>query len=234
MACSSARARASASFGPLDGAIVSIKDLYDVAGEVTRAGSRVLADEGLVAVADAPVVKRLRAAGAVIVAKTNMSEFAFSGVGINPHYGTPRNPYDRATGRLPGGSSSGGASSRAITSPAGTADTMGALAEVALSPARLREVVAGMAQFAGEPVASLVTTDGVRVQLRSGGWGLIRASSNKPELVVVCESPVSEANRNAIFADIKQRFADEGADVKTGGVVPRREFQVFTMANAAS
>ena len=95
------------SLGPLDGAIVSIKDLYDVAGEVTRAGSRVLAEEGLVATADAPVVKRLRAAGAVIVAKTNMSEFAFSGVGANPHFGTPGNPFDRA--RVPGGSTSGGA-----------------------------------------------------------------------------------------------------------------------------
>ncbi len=102
-----ARAKAGKPLGPLDGSIVSIKDLYDVAGEVTRAGSRVLADEGLVAVADAPVVKRLRAAGAVIVAKTNMSEFAFSGVGANPHFGTPGNPFDRA--RAPGGSTSGGA-----------------------------------------------------------------------------------------------------------------------------
>ena len=102
-----ARAKAGKPLGPLDGAIVSIKDLYDVAGEVTRAGSRVLADEGLVAAADAPVVQRLRAAGAVIVAKTNMSEFAFSGVGANPHFGTPGNPFDRA--RVPGGSTSGGA-----------------------------------------------------------------------------------------------------------------------------
>ena len=102
-----ARAKAGKPIGPLDGAIVSIKDLYDVAGEVTRAGSRVLADEGLVAAADAPVVKRLREAGAVIVAKTNMSEFAFSGVGANPHFGTPGNPFDRA--RVPGGSTSGGA-----------------------------------------------------------------------------------------------------------------------------
>ena len=102
-----ARAKAGKPIGPLDGAIVSIKDLYDVAGEVTRAGSRVLADEGLVAAADAPVVKRLREAGAVIVAKTNMSEFAFSGVGANPHFGTPGNPFDRT--RVPGGSTSGGA-----------------------------------------------------------------------------------------------------------------------------
>jgi len=102
-----ARAKASKPLGPLDGMIVSVKDLYDVAGEVTRAGSRVLADEGLVATADAPVVKRLRDAGAVIVAKTNMSEFAFSGVGANPHFGTPGNPFDRT--RVPGGSTSGGA-----------------------------------------------------------------------------------------------------------------------------
>lgn len=100
-----ARTAAGVSLGPLDGVIVTIKDLFDVAGEVTRAGSKVLADEGKVAAADAPVVQRLRAAGAVIVAKTNMSEFAFTGVGSNPHYGTPGNPADRA--RVPGGSSAG-------------------------------------------------------------------------------------------------------------------------------
>ncbi len=102
-----ARARAGISVGPLDGTIVSIKDLFDVAGEVTRAGSKVLAEEGGPAAQDAPVVRRLRAGGAVIVAKNNMTEFAFSGVGANPHYGTPGNPADRA--RIPGGSSSGGA-----------------------------------------------------------------------------------------------------------------------------
>ncbi len=101
-----ARASDGTSLGPLDGAIVSIKDLFDVAGEPTRAGSKILADAPP-AVADAPVVQRLRAAGAVIIAKTNMVEFAFSGIGINPHYGTPGNPFDRA--RVPGGSTSGGA-----------------------------------------------------------------------------------------------------------------------------
>jgi aspartyl-tRNA(Asn)/glutamyl-tRNA(Gln) amidotransferase subunit A len=102
-----ARARTGVSLGPLDGKIVSLKDLFDVAGEVTRAGSKVLADEGKPATADAPIVQRLRAAGAVIIAKTNMSEFAFTGIGINPHYGTPGNPAD--TARVPGGSSSGAA-----------------------------------------------------------------------------------------------------------------------------
>jgi aspartyl-tRNA(Asn)/glutamyl-tRNA(Gln) amidotransferase subunit A len=101
-----ARERAGLSLGPLDGTIVSIKDLFDVAGEPTRAGSKVLADAPP-ALADAPVVRRLRAAGSVIVAKTNMPEFAFSIFGANPHYGTPGNPADRA--RVPGGSSSGAA-----------------------------------------------------------------------------------------------------------------------------
>ena len=102
---SDARARAGISLGPLDGAIVTIKDLFDVAGEPTRAGSTVLANAPP-ATADAPVVHRLRSAGAVIVAKTNMVEFAFGG-GLNRHYGTPGNPADRT--RIPGGSSSGAA-----------------------------------------------------------------------------------------------------------------------------
>src|SRR6476660_7361996 len=101
-----ARARAGLSLGPLDGAIVSIKDLFDVAGEPTRAGSKILANAPP-ASADAVVVRRLRAAGSVIVATTNMVEFAFSILGLNPHYGTPGNPADRT--RVPGGSSSGAA-----------------------------------------------------------------------------------------------------------------------------
>jgi aspartyl-tRNA(Asn)/glutamyl-tRNA(Gln) amidotransferase subunit A len=102
-----ARASAGRGLGPLDGAVITIKDLFDVAGEVTRAGSAMLAKRGKPATADAPAIARLREAGAVIVAKTNMTEFAFSGVGANPHFGTPGNPADRR--RIPGGSSSGGA-----------------------------------------------------------------------------------------------------------------------------
>ena len=102
-----ARAKAGVSLGPVDGTIVSIKDLFDVAGEVTRVGSKVFAEEGKPAAADAPVVRRLRAGGAIIVAKTNMSEFAYTGIGANPHFGTPGNPADRK--RVPGGSSSGAA-----------------------------------------------------------------------------------------------------------------------------
>ena len=93
---------------PLAGIPVSVKDLFDVAGDITRAGSKALADSAP-ASRDALVVRRLRQAGAVIVGRTNMVEFAFSGLGLNPHYGTPKNPWDRATGRIPGGSSSGAA-----------------------------------------------------------------------------------------------------------------------------
>lgn len=94
--------------GGLSGLPVSIKDLLDVAGETTMAGSVVLSEQEAAA-QDAPVVARLRQAGAAIVGKTNMTEFAFSGVGLNPHYGTPVNPVDKLVARIPGGSSSGAA-----------------------------------------------------------------------------------------------------------------------------
>ena len=92
--------------GPLAGIPISIKDLFDVAGEPTTAGSVALRDAAP-ARHDAPIVARLRRAGAVIVGKTNMTEFAYSAVVINPHFGTPGNPHDRAC--IPGGSSSGAA-----------------------------------------------------------------------------------------------------------------------------
>ena len=92
----------------LEGLPISIKDLFDVAGETTLAGS-VVRQGARVATADAEVVRRLQAAGAIIIGRTNMTEFAYSGLGLNPHYGTPLNPWDRATGRIPGGSSSGAA-----------------------------------------------------------------------------------------------------------------------------
>jgi aspartyl-tRNA(Asn)/glutamyl-tRNA(Gln) amidotransferase subunit A len=93
---------------PLAGLAVSIKDLYDIAEQPTPAGSKVLADAPP-ATHDSPAVARLRAAGAALIGRTNMSEFAFSGVGLNPHYGTPANPADAKTPRIPGGSSSGAA-----------------------------------------------------------------------------------------------------------------------------
>ncbi|MEO8102971.1 MAG: amidase [Betaproteobacteria bacterium] len=112
-ALASARASDTARAGgqvpsPLAGIPISIKDLFDIGGEVTRAGSIVLADAAP-ATADAPAIARLKAAGAIVIGRTNMTEFAYGANGMNQHYGTPRNPWDRATGRIPGGSTSGGA-----------------------------------------------------------------------------------------------------------------------------
>ena len=87
---------------------ISIKDLFDVAGQRTRAGS-VCLNGAAPAERTAPAIERLVGAGFVVVGRTNMTEFAYSGVGLNPHYGTPRNPFDRVRGRIPGGSSSGAA-----------------------------------------------------------------------------------------------------------------------------
>jgi aspartyl-tRNA(Asn)/glutamyl-tRNA(Gln) amidotransferase subunit A len=100
------RAERGTSLGPLDGHVVSVKNLFDLAGQVTTPGSAILRDRP-VAQRDATAVARLRAAGAVILGKTHMTEFAFSGVGLNPHDGNPGNPRNRS--RIPGGSSSGAA-----------------------------------------------------------------------------------------------------------------------------
>lgn len=91
---------------PLAGIPFSSKDLFDLAGELTRAGSKVL-NGAAPATSDAVAIARLKAQGMIVIGRTNMTEFAYSGVGLNPHYGTPRSPFDRATGRIPGGSSSG-------------------------------------------------------------------------------------------------------------------------------
>jgi aspartyl-tRNA(Asn)/glutamyl-tRNA(Gln) amidotransferase subunit A len=87
---------------------VSVKDLFDIKGQVTRAGSRALEDSAP-AEADAPVVARLRRAGFIVIGRTNMTEFAYSGIGINPHFGTPKSAWRRDVGHVPGGSSSGAA-----------------------------------------------------------------------------------------------------------------------------
>jgi len=93
---------------PFAGIPISIKDLFDIKGQVTRAGSRAL-DDSPPAEADAPAVARLRRAGFVVIGRTNMTEFAYSGIGINPHYGTPKGAWRRGVGHVPGGSSSGAA-----------------------------------------------------------------------------------------------------------------------------
>src|SRR6201994_747905 len=100
--------KAKAAPSPYAGIPVSIKDLFDIKGQVTRAGSRALEDSAP-ADKDATVVARLRRAGFAVIGRTNMTEFAYSGIGINPHYGTPKSAWHRDVGHVPGGSSSGAA-----------------------------------------------------------------------------------------------------------------------------
>jgi aspartyl-tRNA(Asn)/glutamyl-tRNA(Gln) amidotransferase subunit A len=130
---------------------VSIKDLFDIAGDVTTAGSTVLR-EAAPARRDAPVVARLRAAGFIPIGRTNMTEFAFSGLGINPHYDTPRNPYDRQGGRIPGGSSSGAA----VSVTDGMA--LGALGTDTGGSCRIPAALCGIVGF--KPTAHRVPTQG--------------------------------------------------------------------------
>lgn len=99
---------ASINLSPFSGIPISVKDLFDIAGEITTAGSHVL-DENRPAPHDAPAISNLKQAGFIVIGRTNMTEFAYSGLGINAHYGTPPSPYDRKTRRIPGGSSSGAA-----------------------------------------------------------------------------------------------------------------------------
>ncbi|GBH26204.1 amidase [Burkholderia vietnamiensis] len=139
---------------PLAGIPVSVKDLFDVAGQVTRAGSRVL-DGAPPAQADAVAVARLRRAGAVLVGRTNMSEFAFSGLGLTPHFGTPRSPYRRdvpGDARIAGGSSSGAAASVAdgMAAVALGTDTGGSI--------RIPAALCGLTGF--KPTASRIPTGG--------------------------------------------------------------------------
>jgi len=144
------RARGGAS-SPFAGVPVSVKDLFDIAGDVTTAGSVVLKDASP-AETDAPAVARLRAAGFIPIGRTNMTEFAFSGLGINPHHGTPSNAYDRKAGRIPGGSSSGAAVS--ITD--GMA--LGALGTDTGGSCRIPAALCGIVGF--KPTAHRVPTAG--------------------------------------------------------------------------
>jgi aspartyl-tRNA(Asn)/glutamyl-tRNA(Gln) amidotransferase subunit A len=142
---------AGVALSPLAGIPISVKDLFDIAGQPTTAGSALLRD-GAKAARDAPAIARLRAAGAVIVGRTNMTEFAYSGLGLNPHYGTPKNPWDRATGRIPGGSSSGAAISvtDGMAAAAIGSDTGGSI--------RIPSSLCGLAGF--KPTARRVPTEG--------------------------------------------------------------------------
>jgi len=144
--------RGGAKLPALAGIPISIKDLFDEAGFTTLGGSKVLVGKPA-ATRDSTVVERLKNARAVIIGRTNLVEFAYSGLGLNPHYGTPKNPFDRATGRIPGGSSSGAAISVTDGMAAGAigSDTGGSI--------RIPAALNGLVGF--KPTAQRVPLDGV-------------------------------------------------------------------------
>ncbi|MCK8785037.1 amidase [Roseomonas sp. NAR14] len=143
---------AGAAPSPWAGIPISVKDLFDVAGQRTRAGSVAL-DDAPPAAATAPAVLRVQRAGFVVLGRTNMVEFAFSGLGVNPHHGTPLSPWDRATGRLPGGSSSGAAV--AVAEGMG----LGALGTDTGGSCRIPAALCGIVGF--KPTAARVPQQGV-------------------------------------------------------------------------
>jgi aspartyl-tRNA(Asn)/glutamyl-tRNA(Gln) amidotransferase subunit A len=147
-----ARRRSGEQLPTLAGIPISIKDLFDEAGVVTLGGSKVMVGTAPAA-RDSTVVERLRNAGAVIVGRTNLTEFAYSGLGINPHYGTPKNAFDRAAARIPGGSSSGAA----ISVTDGMA--VGAIGTDTGGSVRIPAALNGLVGF--KPTARRVPLDGV-------------------------------------------------------------------------
>ena len=165
---------------------LSIKDLYDVAGEVTRAGSTVLADAAP-ATADSEVVARLKRAGFILIGRANMTEFAFSGLGMNPHYGNPRSPFERDIngGRVAGGSSSGSAVSvsdgmAAVTIGSDTGGSTRAPAAycgiVGLKPTTTRMPGAGIYPLstsfdAAGPMSNSVECAAIMDSIMAGGTG---------------------------------------------------------------
>ncbi|MFQ5783498.1 MAG: amidase family protein [Alphaproteobacteria bacterium] len=196
-----ARARAGAGLrrGPLDGVPVSWKDLFDTAGVATTAATPLLADR--VPERDCAVLARATRAGLVCLGKTNLTEFAFSGLAINPHYGTPANPFDGDVARVPGGSSAGAAVAvaRGLAAAAVGTDTGGSV-----------RIPAGWNGLVGlKTSAGLLPLDGV-IPLA-------------PSLDTVGPLSRDVADANALFAVLARRPAADLAGARLAGariVVP--------------
>jgi aspartyl-tRNA(Asn)/glutamyl-tRNA(Gln) amidotransferase subunit A len=194
---------------PYAGIPVTVKDLFDVRGQVTRAGSVVL-DRGP-ASRDAAAVAAWRRAGLILIGRTNMTEFAYSGLGINPHFGTPANPWDRGRGRIPGGSSSGAA--------VAVADGMafGALGSDTGGSCRIPAALCGLVGY--KPTQDLVSREGmVPLSTSLDAAGVIAADvAGCAELVGLARGAVSAAptpvDRPPRLAVLRDYFL-EGADAE--------------------
>lgn len=215
---------------PLAGIPFTIKDLFDEQGHVTTAGSRAL-DDTAPAAADAPAVERLRRAGLVIIGRTVMTEFAYSGLGLNPHHGTPLSPWDRETGRIPGGSTSGGAVSVADGMAAATlgTDTGGSCRIPAafcgitgFKPTQSRVPLTGATPLSHSldsigPLARTVDCCARLDDILAGGTG--RSESARDPRTMTFLAPTNyvldgmDATVAAAFADARQRLADAGVRI---------------------
>lgn len=219
------RGRAPSRFAGLP---VSVKDLFDLAGEVTTAGSKVL-QGAAAASADALAIARLKAQGFIVMGRTNMTEFAYSGVGLNPHYGTPSSPFDRKTGRIPGGSSSGAGVSVAdgmVNLGIGT-DTGGSCRIPAsycgvtgYKPSHGRVPLTGTYPLSSSfdsigPLANSVACCATADALMAGDWdGLVPERSIKGLRLAVLQDLVRDGLQpevEAAFAGALKRFEAAGA-----------------------
>jgi aspartyl-tRNA(Asn)/glutamyl-tRNA(Gln) amidotransferase subunit A len=201
-----ALARLGADRPALHGIVLSVKACIDVAGWVSHAGSRVLADEPP-ATRDAPVVAALRKAGAIVLSQTNMTEFAYSGLGLNPHYGTPLSPRYPDEGRIAGGSSSGGA----VTVAVGAVDV--ALGTDTSGSARIPAAFCGIAGF--KPSRGRYSVDGiVPLSPTLDVPGQMARTASRCRLIdqalTGCSAPIPPDLRGARFA-VPRRFVVENA-----------------------
>ncbi|SHE81071.1 aspartyl-tRNA(Asn)/glutamyl-tRNA(Gln) amidotransferase subunit A [Marinomonas polaris DSM 16579] len=222
--------------GPLNGAIVSIKDLFQVQGYKTQAGSVFINQQ--LAKQDAAAVALLRAAGASFLGHTNMTELAYSGLGLNPHYGTPDNPIK--AGRITGGSTSGGAASIAlgIADAALGTDTGGSL--------RIPAAFCGLTGF--KPSQQTVSRKGclpLSDSLDSVGpiaktveecellWRVLSGVASSADTTKSTDSsPLSQLKivvpsnfgMNDLDALVEEGFAEKLAQLEAAGVVVERRF----------
>ncbi len=222
--------RAGVDTGPLQGVPIAVKDLLDMEGEVSAAGSRVLLERAP-AEDDAPVVARLDAAGAVFLGRTTMTELAFSGIGINPHFGTP--PCVRDATRVPGGSSSGSgvAVASGLAAAALGSDTGGSVR----IPAAVNGIV-GLKTTDGRiptegavPLSTTLDTLGPLARDADDAWALFQAMAAEPyrdlpeppeRLVLLAPTTVLQAELDPaverVFDAALERLAALGMEVRRG------------------
>jgi aspartyl-tRNA(Asn)/glutamyl-tRNA(Gln) amidotransferase subunit A len=210
----------------------SVKDLFDIAGEVTTAGSKVLANHPA-ATKDAKAIAALKAAGFIVLGRTNMTEFAYSGLGMNPHYGTPRISYDRKNGRVPGGSSSGagvavadGMCALSIGSDTGGSCRVPAAYNgvVGFKPSTGRVSTVGAFPLSSSfdsvgPLANSVVCCASADALMAGDWdGVINAGPGRPLRLGVLNTVVMDQLDHEVredFARTMSRLRGAGVEVQT-------------------